>query len=261
MSISTASSQVATLTRYRFVAAGSETSVSGVDANGAVLAYTVGMEQVYLNGVMLVRGSDYTASSGTSITALTALAANDIVEVLTFSPFTITNAVDQTLVDAKGDILVGTGDNVITRLGVGSNNALLVADSSQTSGVKWAATLSGLTLTAPVITQGQSTPTFTTNAYTLVSGDSGLALLASNGATAGTINIPTNASVPFAIGTQISVINVGSGLITIQATTSGTTTVNSTGATATAPKLRAQFSAATLWKTATDTWYVFGDVA
>ena len=137
MSISTASSQVATLTRYKFVAAGSETSVSGVDANGSVLGYTVGMEQVYLNGVMLVRGSDYTASSGTSITALSALAASDILEVLTFSPFTITNAVDQTLVDAKGDILVGTGDNVITRVGVGANDQVLFADSTQTSGVRW----------------------------------------------------------------------------------------------------------------------------
>lgn len=145
MSISTASSTVATLTRYRFVAVGSETSVSGVDANGSVLGYTVGMEQVYLNGVMLVRGSDYTASTGTSITALTALAANDVVEILTFSPFTITNAVDQTLVDAKGDILAGTGDNVITRVAVGTSSSasgalpqVLIADSTQTAGVRWA---------------------------------------------------------------------------------------------------------------------------
>ena len=144
MSISTASSQVATLTRYRFVAVGSETSVSGVDANGSVLAYTVGMEQVYLNGVMLVRGSDYTASSGTSITALSALAASDIVEILTFSPFTITNAIDQTLVDAKGDVLVGTGDNVITRVAVGTGSTsggglpqVLIPDSTQTAGVRW----------------------------------------------------------------------------------------------------------------------------
>jgi hypothetical protein len=139
MSISTASSQVATLTRYRFVAGGSETSVSGVDANGSVLGYTVGMEQVYLNGVMLVRGSDYTASSGTSITSLTALAANDILEVLTFSPFTITNAVDQTLVNAKGDLIVATGDNVVTNLAVGTDGYFLSADSTQTAGVKWAA--------------------------------------------------------------------------------------------------------------------------
>jgi hypothetical protein len=144
MSISTASSQVATLTRYRYVAAGAETSVSGVDANGSVLGYTVGMEQVYLNGVMLVRGGDYTASSGTSITGLTALVANDVVEILTFSPFTITNAVDQTLVDAKGDILAATGDNVVTRVAVGTSSSAsgalpqtLIADSTATAGIAW----------------------------------------------------------------------------------------------------------------------------
>ena len=144
MSISTASAQVATLSRYRFVAVGSETSVSGVDANGNVLGYTVGMEQVYLNGVMLVRGSDYTASSGTSITALTALAASDVVEILTFSPFTIANAVDQTLVDAKGDLIVGTADNVVTRVAVGTGTSsggvlpqVLIPDSTATAGVRW----------------------------------------------------------------------------------------------------------------------------
>lgn len=137
MSISTASAQVATLSRYRFVAVGSETSVSGVDANGNVLAYTVGMEQVYLNGVMLVRTSDYTASSGTSITALTALVASDVVEILTFSPFTITNAVDQTLVNAKGDLIVATSDNTVTNLTVGGLGQTLIADSSQTAGVRW----------------------------------------------------------------------------------------------------------------------------
>jgi hypothetical protein len=137
MSISTASSQVATLTRYRYVAAGSETSVSGVDANGNVLSYTVGMEQVYLNGVLLVRGSDYTASSGTSITALTSLTASDIVEILTFSPFTIANAVDQTIVNAKGDLIVGTANDTVTNLSVGGLGQVLLADSSQASGVRW----------------------------------------------------------------------------------------------------------------------------
>ena len=144
MSISTASAQVATLSRYRFVAVGSETSVSGVDANGNVLGYTVGMEQVYLNGVLLVRTSDYTATSGTSITGLTALVASDIVEILTFSPFTIANAVDQTLVDAKGDLIVGSADNVVTRVAVGTGTTsggglpqVLVPDSTATSGVRW----------------------------------------------------------------------------------------------------------------------------
>jgi len=145
VSISTTNPQVATLTRYRFVAAGSETSVSGIDANGAVLAYVVGKEQVYMNGVLLVRGQDYTATNGTSITALSALALNDVVEVLTFSEFVIANAVDQTLVDAKGDLIVGTADNTVARVAVGTGSTsggalpqILIADSTQTAGVRWA---------------------------------------------------------------------------------------------------------------------------
>jgi hypothetical protein len=117
------------------------------------------------------------------------------------------------------------------------------------------------TILNPVITQPQATPTFSTNAYTLVAGDAGDILLASNGSTAGTINIPTDATTNFAIGTQITILNVGSGLITVQAATPGTTTVRSTGATATAPKCRAQYSAMTIWKQAANLWYAFGDIS
>ena len=149
MSISTANPQVATLTRYRFVAVGSETSVSGIDANGAVLAYVAGKEQVYINGVLMVRGQDYTGTSGTSITALSALAVNDVVEILTFSEFVIANAVDQTLVNTKGDLIVATADNVVTNVAVGANNTILVADSAQTAGVKWTDALTASILVSP----------------------------------------------------------------------------------------------------------------
>ena len=137
MSISTASAQVATLSRYRYVAVGGETSLTGIDANGAVLAYTIGMEQVYLNGTMLVRGQDYVATTGSSITSLAALVASDVVEILTFSPFVITNALDQTLVDVKGDLIVGSADNTVVRVGVGAALQELIPDSTQTSGVRW----------------------------------------------------------------------------------------------------------------------------
>ena len=73
--------------------------------------------------------------------------------------------------------------------------------------------------------------------------------------------IPTNASVAFAIGTQITIIQTGAGQLTITATTPATTTILSTGATAASPKLRAQYSSATLIKTGTDAWYVVGDIA
>ena len=43
------------------------------------------------------------------------------------------------IADAKGDLLVGTADNAISRVAVGTNGHVLTADSTETSGVKWAA--------------------------------------------------------------------------------------------------------------------------
>lgn len=69
-------------------------------------------------------------------------------------------------VDAKGDLVVGTADNTVGRLGVGTNGHVLVADSIESAGMKWAAvgdvtltgtqTLTNKTLTAPTINGGLS---------------------------------------------------------------------------------------------------------
>jgi hypothetical protein len=101
-----------------------------------------------------------------------------------------------------------------------------------------------------------ATPSFTSNAYTLLATDGGCLLLASNSTTAGTISVPTNASVAFPIGTQISIIQTGAGQLTVSAVTPGTTSVYSTPGT----KIRTQYSVATLVKTAADTWYLYGDL-
>ena len=86
--------------RFRFVASGGETTISGADANGAVLAYTAGAELVVLNGSTLVRGQDYTATNGTSITGLSpALVANDVLEVFSFIAFNVANTYTQAQVD------------------------------------------------------------------------------------------------------------------------------------------------------------------
>jgi hypothetical protein len=110
-----------------------------------------------------------------------------------------------------------------------------------------------------------SLPTFTvgtanTADYTAVLADQYQALEIMNKATAIAFKIPTNASVAFPIGTAITVLNIGAGVCTISAVTSGTTTILSAGAVAAAPTL-AQYKSAVCIKTATDTWYVVGAIA
>lgn len=100
-----------------------------------------------------------------------------------------------------------------------------------------------------------------TATYTVVLADADQKLVTMSVAGANDFLIPTNANVAFATGTVINVIQIGAGQTTIKAVTSGTTTISSTGASATAPKLRAQYSAASCIKVATDTWYVVGDIS
>ena len=75
---------------------------------------------------------------------------------------------------AKGDLFVGTGSNAGTKLSVGSNNQILTADSTATSGVKWAAVSvpTNALLVAPkeTINIVASAPTATTNFDVITAG-------------------------------------------------------------------------------------------
>jgi hypothetical protein len=89
--------------------------------------------------------------------------------------------------------------------------------------------------------------------YTLVLADKDKLVEISN-ASANTLTVPTNSSVAFPIGTQITILQTGTGQTTIAA--AGGVTVNATPGL----KLRAQWSSATLIKRATDTWVALGDL-
>ena len=132
-------SSTAAIYRYRFNASGGETSVTGADSNGLTLSYIPGKAQVYLNGVLLVPTTDYTASNGTSITSLAALASGDVLEVITFTSFELASAIEETIFDAKGDLLVGTAADTVGKLAVGTNGYFLKADSSTATGLAWGA--------------------------------------------------------------------------------------------------------------------------
>lgn len=95
--------------------------------------------------------------------------------------------------------------------------------------------------------------------YTAVLNDAYQTITPMNKATAIAFKIPTNASVAFPVGTVLTVLNIGAGLCTISAVTSGTTTVLSAGAVAASPTL-AQYKSAALIKTNTDQWYVVGAI-
>jgi hypothetical protein len=88
-------------TRWQYTAVGSETSLSGNDDNGESLIYTPGFEQVYLNGVLLARDADYTATTGTTITGLTALTAGYIVEIIAYNNINVGNTYTQGQIDNK----------------------------------------------------------------------------------------------------------------------------------------------------------------
>lgn len=90
--------------------------------------------------------------------------------------------------------------------------------------------------------------------YTLALTDADKMITLSNAA-AITLTVPLNSVIAFPIGTTIDLVQIGAGQVTV--TQSGGVTVN-----ATPSKLfRAQFSAATLVKYATDTWILAGDLA
>ena len=95
--------------------------------------------------------------------------------------------------------------------------------------------------------------------YTFVLTDNRNKLVTASNASAQTYTIPLNSSVAFPTGSVINLIQIGAGQVTVQG--AGGVTVASTAAASATPKTRAQYSAISLVKVSTDSWYAIGDIA
>jgi len=192
------------------------------------------------------------------------------------------SGIQEGILNAKGDLIVASAADVPAILTAAVTDGYILSTvATAATGLAWIANDqgdltavsagTGITVTdstGPIPTVAfdyRAGSAVTLNAqtasYTLVLADADQKLVTLSVASANTVSIPTNASVAYPTGSVINVIQIGAGQTTIQASSSGTTTIDSTGATTAAPKLRAQFSAASCIKVATDTWYVVGDIA
>ena len=90
-----------TIQRWNKIFDGGETTISGNDENDNLLIYTPGYEQVYLNGILLVRNEDYTATDGVEINLSSPLNENDVLDIIIFIPLNIGNTYTRQQSDAK----------------------------------------------------------------------------------------------------------------------------------------------------------------
>ena len=89
--VTAASAVNGTANRFKYTATASQTTFTGADDNTNILAYDAGFIDLFLNGIRLVNGTDFTATSGTSIVLTVGAAANDILEIVAYGTFELAN--------------------------------------------------------------------------------------------------------------------------------------------------------------------------
>jgi len=236
------------------VAAGTGTSLLGGVTINSGDQFTVALDPDTANEeiVFITASSTDTftidrAEAGTSGVAHSAGATvkhvltSDDLTFYTTGVATANAAVPKTTLTTTGDTFYASAANTPARLAIGSTGQVLTV----AAGIPSWATPTTLNLTINAKTAN----------YTLVIGDLNKLLTMSSASTT-TFTVPNGV---FTAGQQINVQRIGAGAVQIR--NDGTTVLTSTGATSTAPDLRAQYSAATIICTSSNNFTVIGDLS
>lgn len=139
-------------------------------ATGDVLTAAQVNDYLMLQTVMVFANSAARTSALSSVLAeglVSYLKDTDVVEIYTGAAWVSLddpNAIQNSIVDAKGDLITATADNTPARLAVGTNGQTLVANSSTSTGLEWQTPASGGGMTLL-----STTSTVTGSAYTISS--------------------------------------------------------------------------------------------
>ena len=119
--------------RFQYQATAGQDSFSGSDANGLTLTYTDSLYMdVYQNGILLVPGDDYTATTGTTVVLVQGASVDDIVEMVVYDVFSVPDAVSQSAGGTfSGNVtFAGTITGTSATLSTADNNAQLTLKST-----------------------------------------------------------------------------------------------------------------------------------
>jgi len=115
--------------RFVYQATAGQTSFSGSDADSKVLSYQDGVYlDVYQNGVLLKPGTDYTATTGTTVVLVTGASSGDVVEMVAYDVFSVANSYTVTESDTRYPF---KGNNSIIRLNGQSITADVTIDADE----------------------------------------------------------------------------------------------------------------------------------
>ena len=115
--------------RFVYQATASQTSFSGSDADSKTLTYTDSLYMdVYQNGVLLKPGTDYTATTGTTVVLVTGASLNDVVEMVVYDAFSVADSYTKSQADTRYPF---KGNNSIIRLNGQTITADITIDSDE----------------------------------------------------------------------------------------------------------------------------------